>query len=72
MPTGRRKPSVLKEPRVRLQLEWHRLKKRTEEFKMRWGYKFMGKVKPRPKIGLRRVGPTAQALYRQMYTAFAE
>lgn len=72
MPTGPRKPSILREPRSRLKLEWHRLRKRTEELKMRWGYKFMSKTRPRPKIGLRRVGPTAQALYRQMYTAFAE
>lgn len=72
MPTGRRKPSILIEPRQRLKLEWHRVKTRFEEYKGALGYKFLTKRKPRPKLGLRRVGPTAQAMYRQMYTAFAE
>lgn len=73
MPTGRRKPSMLTEPRRRLRLEWYRIKKRFEELRMGYGYKYtLIKKKPRPKMGLRKVGPTAQALYRQMYTAFAE
>ncbi|KAL8807367.1 MAG: hypothetical protein Q9182_000706 [Xanthomendoza sp. 2 TL-2023] len=50
MPTGRRKPSLFLEPQLR----------------MGWSYKYLSKKKPRPKMGLRRVGPTAQALYRQM------
>lgn len=72
MPTGSRKPSIFTHPHLRLRLERHRLVKRFEELKMRWSYKYMSKSMPRPKIGLRRVGPTAQALYRQMYTALAE
>ncbi|KAL8810598.1 MAG: hypothetical protein Q9200_002444 [Gallowayella weberi] len=56
MPTGRRKPSLFLEPQLR----------------MGWSYKYLSRKKPRPKMGLRRVGPTAQALYRQMYTAFAD
>ncbi|KAL8734418.1 MAG: hypothetical protein Q9181_003221 [Wetmoreana brouardii] len=73
MPTGARKPSIITDPRRRMRLEWHRLKKRVEEVRMGYGYKYtLGKTKPRPKMGLRQLGPTAQALYRQMYTAFAD
>ncbi|KAL8854890.1 MAG: hypothetical protein Q9221_000397 [Calogaya cf. arnoldii] len=72
MPTGRRKPSIFSEPRRRLQLEWHRAKQRFTEIRLGWSYKYLTKRKPRPKMGLRRVRPTAQALYRQMYTAFAD
>ncbi|KAL8681497.1 MAG: hypothetical protein Q9186_002383 [Xanthomendoza sp. 1 TL-2023] len=72
MPTGRRKPSLFLEPRRRLALEWYRARQRFIELRMGWSYKYLSEKKPRPKMGLRRVGPTAQALYRQMYTAFAD
>ncbi|KAI4284141.1 MAG: hypothetical protein L6R38_001639 [Xanthoria sp. 2 TBL-2021] len=72
MPTGRRTPSIFSEPRRRWQLELHRARQRFIELRMGWSYKYLSKRKPRPKMGLRPVGPTAQALYRQMYTAFAE
>lgn len=35
-------------------------------------YKFAAKGKPYPKLGWRRIIPTATALHRQMYTALAE
>ncbi|KAL8994919.1 MAG: hypothetical protein Q9169_005256 [Polycauliona sp. 2 TL-2023] len=72
MPTGRQKPSIFSEPRRRWQLELYRAKQRFIELRMGWSYKYLTKRKPRPKMGLRRVGPTARALYRQMYTAFAD
>ncbi|KAI4264601.1 MAG: hypothetical protein L6R42_000306 [Xanthoria sp. 1 TBL-2021] len=72
MPTGRRKPSIFSEPRRRWQLELHRARQRFIELRMGWSYKYLSKRKPRPKMGLRPVGPTAQALYTQMYTAFAD
>ncbi|KAL8779565.1 MAG: hypothetical protein Q9213_006870 [Squamulea squamosa] len=72
MPTGRRKPSIFSEPRRRLQLELYRARQRFIELKMGWSYRYLSKKKPRPKMGLRRIAPTAQALYRQMYTAFAD
>ncbi|KAL9042391.1 MAG: hypothetical protein Q9180_000639 [Flavoplaca navasiana] len=72
MPTGRRKPSIFSEPRRRWQLELYRARQRFIELRMGWSYKYLTKQKPRPKMGLRRVGPIAQALYRQMYTAFAD
>lgn len=73
MPTGSKKPSMFTDFRRRMKLEWFRMKKRIEEKQMVYGYKFsLTEKKPRPKMGLRRVGPIAQALYRQMYTAFAE
>ncbi|KAI4157410.1 MAG: hypothetical protein L6R39_000692 [Caloplaca ligustica] len=59
-------------PRRRFRLEWHRVKTRFEELKGALGYKYLSKRKPRPKLGLRRVGPIAQAMYQQMYTSFAE
>ncbi|KAI4259500.1 MAG: hypothetical protein LQ352_000687 [Teloschistes flavicans] len=73
MPTGSKKPSMFTDFRRRMKLEWFRMKKRIEEKQMVYGYKFsLTEKKPRPKMGLRRVGPIAQALYRQMYTAFAD
>ncbi|KAL8708274.1 MAG: hypothetical protein Q9220_006851 [cf. Caloplaca sp. 1 TL-2023] len=73
MPTGSKKPSIISEPRRRLRLEWYRVKRRLEEVRMGWAYKYtLSKQKPRPKMSLRRIGPTAQVLYRQMYTAFAD
>ncbi|KAL8953970.1 MAG: hypothetical protein Q9222_000180 [Ikaeria aurantiellina] len=73
MPTGSKKPSMFSNPRRRLRLEWYRVKRRLEEIRMGWAYKYtLSKQKPRPKMSLRKVGPTAQALYRQMYTAFAD
>lgn len=73
MPTGSKKPSIFTDFRKRMRLEWHRIQKRIEEKKMTYGYKFsLTEKRPRPKMGLRRIGPIAQALYRQMYNAYAE
>ncbi|KAI4195697.1 MAG: hypothetical protein LQ350_007054 [Teloschistes chrysophthalmus] len=73
MPTGSKKPSIFTDFRKRMRLEWHRIQKRIEEKKMTYGYKFsLTEKRPRPKMGLRRIGPIAQALYRQMYNAYAD
>ncbi|KAL8742367.1 MAG: hypothetical protein Q9190_005137 [Brigantiaea leucoxantha] len=73
MPTGPRKPSIFRQPRTRLRLEWHRIKTRATELAGLFTYKYtIKKTKPRPKLGRRQIKSTAQALYRQMYTALAE
>ncbi|MCJ1386789.1 hypothetical protein MMC17_009916 [Xylographa soralifera] len=74
MPSRLRRPSIIRSARLRLQLEWHRLKTRVIDFGgviyYKWG--IAKKPNPRPKLALRNTGRIAQALYTQMYTAFAE
>ncbi|SLM38456.1 Mitochondrial inner membrane protein Mba1 [Lasallia pustulata] len=71
MPTGASKPSLFRTPRLRLKLEWHRLKSRVTGLGGVIYYKY-GIIKPRPKLKLRQIAPSALALHRRMYTAFAE
>jgi len=71
MPTGANKPSIFRDPSLRWKLEWHRLKTRFADLSSVLYYKY-GLTKPRPKIQLRKTAPTAVALHKQMYTAFAD
>ncbi|MCJ1396272.1 hypothetical protein MMC18_009161 [Xylographa bjoerkii] len=74
MPSRPKRPSMLRSTRLRLQLEWHRLKARVIDLGgvtyYKWG--IAKKPNPRPKLALRNTGRIAQALHTQMYTAFAE
>ncbi|MCJ1403891.1 hypothetical protein MMC11_007114 [Xylographa trunciseda] len=74
MPIRLKRPSIFRHTRLRLQLEWHRLKTRMTDLGgviyYKWG--IAKKPNPRPKLALRNTGRIAQALHMQMYTAFAE
>jgi len=74
MPSRLKRPSVFRSTRLRLQLEWHRLKTRVTDLGgviyYKWG--IAKKPNPRPKLALRNTGRIAQALHTQMYTAFAD
>jgi len=74
MPSRPKRPSIFKSTRLRMQLEWHRLKTRVTDLGgvtyYKWG--IAKKPNPRPKLALRNTGRIAQALHTQMYTAFAD
>ncbi|MCJ1255856.1 hypothetical protein MMC24_003674 [Lignoscripta atroalba] len=74
MPTGSNKPSLFHLPKVRLKLEWHRLKQRVQDLGgvLYYKYGITNKPNPRPKLSLGNTGRLATALHSQMYTAFAE
>ncbi|MCJ1367707.1 hypothetical protein MMC16_006841 [Acarospora aff. strigata] len=70
MPTGANKPSIFFTPRDRFKMEWRRIKARVVDFGSLLAFKWI--PKPRLKLRGRQLAPTAVALHRQMYTAFAE
>lgn len=74
MPSRPKRPSMFRSPRLRLQLEWRRLKTRVIDLGSVTYYKWgiAKKPNPRPKLALRNTGRIAQALHTQMYTAFAD
>ncbi|MCJ1312389.1 hypothetical protein MMC25_006063 [Agyrium rufum] len=74
MPTGPRIPSLFQDPRTRLKLEWVRFRTRVKDFSSLIAYKYQAIKKPfpKPKLALRTIGPTANGIYKQMYTAFAD
>ncbi|KAI9819206.1 MAG: hypothetical protein M1827_007362 [Pycnora praestabilis] len=71
MPSPANRPSYFTAPRDRLKMAWHRIKRQAADLISVLIYKRLTK-KPRPKLNLRKTAPTALALHRQMYTAFAE
>ena len=71
MPTGNNLPSLFRLPKQRLKLEWHRIKQRSKDYLRVLMYRHRA-PKPRPALGIRKIGPMAQAMHNQMYTAFAE
>lgn len=52
-------------------MQYTRVRRKVADFLTLLIYKIQSKAKPRPKLGLRKVIPTAKALHREMYTAVA-
>lgn len=71
MPSGPRKPSLFRTPKLRMRLEWYRLKKKWRAFMGCIVYKYLIKSRPWPKLRRRTIPPEARKLYEKMYTAFA-
>ncbi|CAD6592719.1 MAG: hypothetical protein ASARMPREDX12_006413 [Alectoria sarmentosa] len=71
MPSGPRKPSLFRTPKLRMRLEWYRLKKKLRALQGCITYKYFLKGRPWPKLRRRTIRPEAKELYEKMYTAFA-
>ncbi|KAI9740109.1 MAG: hypothetical protein M1818_004860 [Claussenomyces sp. TS43310] len=69
-PTGANRPNIFKQPRQLAKLQWFRIKRKAMDLfsiaVYRWSHRKIIKVR------FRQTGPTAVALHRRMYTAFAE
>ncbi|KAL2042921.1 hypothetical protein N7G274_003979 [Stereocaulon virgatum] len=72
-PTRAKRPSILRETRKRMDLEWHWAKQKWASISGMIFYKFFSKKgKPRPKLDRRKIGPMAQVMYEKMYIALAD
>lgn len=68
----RKLPSILKEPRMRMEYEWGWMKSLLQGFVGRLYYKFwISKKRPRPKLARRIVKPIAKELHEEMYKSYA-
>lgn len=67
-----RKPSLFRTPKLRMRVEWYRLKKRLRALHGRVIYKYFLKGRPWPNLRRRTIASEAQKLYKKMYTAFAD
>jgi len=70
-PSGANRPSLFNDPRKAIKFQWIRLKRKMQDAFVLLVYRWMNH-KTQVRLRSRQIAPTAVALHKQMYTAFAE